>query len=202
MLKLFDREMVQQGTDYRQKYVTCDDYKESDHSTSDADLLTYLNQVSKLCHSYVHHGTENSVPDFRENQLLWMKKVTRKSKIFVSSSRRLEVKAAASPATASPSFFLRKGDCRFGWDCVHLVLRPLTGLLLQSRMIDDGECAVVGGMRTGKGNRSIWTKPAPLSLWPSQIPLDLTWVQARGGHNHKHVSYSEIWTWISGGWQC
>jgi hypothetical protein len=51
MLKMFDREMMQ-GTDYRQKYVTCEDYKESNHSTSDADLLTALKQVSgKLCHS-------------------------------------------------------------------------------------------------------------------------------------------------------
>jgi hypothetical protein len=62
MLKLFHREMMQ-GTDYRQKYVTCDDYKESDHSTSDADLLTALKQVSaKLSHSYVRHGTENPFP--------------------------------------------------------------------------------------------------------------------------------------------
>jgi hypothetical protein len=45
MLKLFNREIMA-GTDYRQKYVTCDDYKESDHSTSDVDLLTALTQVS------------------------------------------------------------------------------------------------------------------------------------------------------------
>jgi hypothetical protein len=47
-------------------------------------------------------------------------------------------------------FFLFLG---VGWDWVHLVRRPLTGLLYQPRMIDD-ECGAVGGMRTGRGNRS------------------------------------------------
>jgi hypothetical protein len=67
MLTLFDREIMK-DTDYQKKYVTCDDYKDSDHSSNDVDLLTALNQVSaKLYHSYVSHDTENSVPDFREN---------------------------------------------------------------------------------------------------------------------------------------
>jgi hypothetical protein len=37
-----------------------------------------------------------------------------------------------------------------GWDRVHLVLRPLIGLLYQPRMIDD-ECGAVCGMRIGRG---------------------------------------------------
>jgi hypothetical protein len=45
MLNLFDREIMK-GADYRQKYVTCDDYKESDHSTSEVNLLTALTEVS------------------------------------------------------------------------------------------------------------------------------------------------------------
>jgi hypothetical protein len=43
-----------------------------------------------------------------------------------------------------------------GWDWVHLVLWPLTGLLYQPRMIDDQHEAV-GGMRIGSGNRSTRT---------------------------------------------
>jgi hypothetical protein len=47
-----------------------------------------------------------------------------------------------------------------GWDWVHLVRRPLTGLLYQPRLIDD-ECGAVGVMRIGRGNRST-TNPT----WP------------------------------------
>jgi hypothetical protein len=39
-----------------------------------------------------------------------------------------------------------------GWDWVHLVLRPLFGLLYQPRMIDD--CGAIGGMRIRKGDWS------------------------------------------------
>jgi hypothetical protein len=42
-----------------------------------------------------------------------------------------------------------------------LVLRPLIGLLYQSRMIDNGDCGAVGGMRIGKGNRSTRKNPCP-----------------------------------------
>jgi hypothetical protein len=64
-----------------------------------------------------------------------------------------------------------------GGDWVHLVLRPLFGLLYQTRMIDDDEddeCGAVGGMRIGRGNWSTRRKPAPVPLCPSQIPHDLT----------------------------
>jgi hypothetical protein len=57
-------------------------------------------------------------------------------------------------------------------DWVHLVRRPLTGLLYQPRMID--EDGAIGGMKIGRGNRSAQRKPAPVSLWPPQIPHDLT----------------------------
>jgi hypothetical protein len=65
-----------------------------------------------------------------------------------------------------------------GWDWVHLVRRPLTGILCQHWMIDD-ECEVVGGMRIGRGNRSTRRKPAPVSLCPSQILHNLTWARTR-----------------------
>jgi hypothetical protein len=55
-----------------------------------------------------------------------------------------------------------------GLDCVHLVLRPLFGLLYQPRMID--ECEAVDGMRIGRGSRSTRTKPTPVPLCPPQIP--------------------------------
>jgi hypothetical protein len=63
-------------------------------------------------------------------------------------------------------------------DCVHLVRRPLTGLLYQPWMIDD-VCAAVGGMRIGRGNLSIWWKPTSVPLCPLQITHDLTWPRTR-----------------------
>jgi hypothetical protein len=53
-----------------------------------------------------------------------------------------------------------------------LVLRPLFGLLYQPQMIDD-ECGAVGGMRIGRGNRSIQRKTAPVLLCPPETPNDL-----------------------------
>jgi hypothetical protein len=61
-----------------------------------------------------------------------------------------------------------------GWDRVHLVVRPLFGLLYQPWTIDDDDCGAIGGMRIGRGNRSTQRKPAPLSICPPQIPHDLT----------------------------
>jgi hypothetical protein len=51
-----------------------------------------------------------------------------------------------------------------GWNWVHLVLRPLFGLLYQPQMRDDEDWGAVGGMRIGRGNRSTRKKPAPV-LW-------------------------------------
>jgi hypothetical protein len=81
-----------------------------------------------------------------------------------------------------------------GWDWVHLVRRPLTGLLYQTQMIDD-ECGAVGRMRSGRGNRSIRRKPAPMPLCLPQIPHDLSsnpgsrcvkpaWAMTRPDMNH------------------
>jgi hypothetical protein len=52
------------------------------------------------------------------------------------------------------------------------VLRPLTGLLYLPRMIDDGDCGEIGGMKIGRGNRSTRRNPAPAPLCPPQIPHD------------------------------
>jgi hypothetical protein len=57
---------------------------------------------------------------------------------------------------------------------VHLAHRPLFG---QPPMMDY-ECGAVDGM-IGNGNRSARRKPAPMTLFPPQIPHDLTWARTR-----------------------
>jgi hypothetical protein len=47
-----------------------------------------------------------------------------------------------------------------------------TGLLYQPRMIGDGDCGEIGGMKMGRGNRSTRRKPSPAPLCPPQIPHD------------------------------
>jgi hypothetical protein len=44
------------------------------------------------------------------------------------------------------------------------------GLLYQPRMIGDGKCGEIGGIKIGKGKRSTLRKPAPAPLCPPQIP--------------------------------
>jgi hypothetical protein len=39
-----------------------------------------------------------------------------------------------------------------------------TGLLYQPRMIDEGDCGEIGGMKIDRGNRSSRRKPAPTPL--------------------------------------
>jgi hypothetical protein len=47
-----------------------------------------------------------------------------------------------------------------------------TGLLYQPRMIGDGDCGEIGGMKIDKGNRSTRRKAARAPLCPPQIPHD------------------------------
>jgi hypothetical protein len=52
-----------------------------------------------------------------------------------------------------------------------LLLTPLSGILYWPRKImDDDECGAVGGM-LGRGSRCTCREPAPVPLWPPQIPL-------------------------------
>jgi hypothetical protein len=51
-----------------------------------------------------------------------------------------------------------------GWHWVHLVRRPLTGLLYQPQKIDNDECGAVGGMWIGKAKRNTRRKPALVPL--------------------------------------
>jgi hypothetical protein len=53
--------------------------------------------------------------------------------------------------------------CWGGGETFHVVRRPRIGLLYQPRMVDD-ECGAVGGMKIGRGNRSIQRKPAAVPL--------------------------------------
>jgi hypothetical protein len=59
-----------------------------------------------------------------------------------------------------------------GWDWLHLVRRPLFGLLYQAWMIDDDESGAFGGMIIGRGNRSTLRKHALVPLCSPQKP---TW---------------------------
>jgi hypothetical protein len=67
-----------------------------------------------------------------------------------------------------------------GWGetLVHLVRRPLIGLLYQPRILDD-ECGAVGGIRIGRGNRNTRRKTNPVPLCPPRIPYFLTWARTR-----------------------
>jgi hypothetical protein len=46
-----------------------------------------------------------------------------------------------------------------------------TGLLYQPRMIGEGDCGEIGGMKVGRSNRSTRRKPAPAPLCPPLGPV-------------------------------
>jgi hypothetical protein len=58
--------------------------------------------------------------------------------------------------------------CRSGFFlnlcCGTLDTAAATGLLYQPRMISEGDCGEIGGMKIGRGNRSTLRKPAPAQL--------------------------------------
>jgi hypothetical protein len=54
-----------------------------------------------------------------------------------------------------------------------------SGLLYKRQMTDEGDCGAIGGMKTGRGNRSTRRKPATAPLCPPQIPHDQTWARIR-----------------------
>jgi hypothetical protein len=55
-----------------------------------------------------------------------------------------------------------------------LLLLLFSGLLYQHLVIDGDDCGAVNGMNVLQGNRSTRRKPAPVTVCPPQIPLDLT----------------------------
>jgi hypothetical protein len=69
------------------------------------------------------------------------------------------------------------------FSCRGVRLSPLSTSVINwptvpARMTDD-EYEAVGGMRSGRGNRSTRRKPVPVPHCPQQIPHDLTWVRTR-----------------------
>jgi hypothetical protein len=72
----------------------------------------------------------------------------------------LHIFICSSYKSFSASLFQFLGE---GWDWVHLVRRPPSGLLYQPQMIYD-ECGAVGRMRIGRGNQSTRRKPATVSM--------------------------------------
>jgi hypothetical protein len=60
-----------------------------------------------------------------------------------------------------------------------LVRLPLSGVLFQPQMRDDGDCGATDGMKIGRGNRSTRRKSVQGPLCPPQIPLDQTRARSR-----------------------
>jgi hypothetical protein len=72
--------------------------------------------------------------------------------------------------------------CGGTWDTA-----ATTGLLYQPRMMDDGDCGEICGMKIGRGNRSTQRKPSPASICRPQIPHDQTrfWTRAAAEFHSK-----------------
>jgi hypothetical protein len=81
----------------------------------------------------------------------------------------------------------------FGWDWICLALHPLFRLLYQFQMTDEDECGAVSGMTVDGGHWSTWRKPAPVPLYPQQIPYNLTWVQPRLSWWEASAYPPELW---------
>jgi hypothetical protein len=114
------------------------------------------------------HGTQSFL---LENLIL------KKFYVFYEKRRQIIVLTKAGHWPLPSALVLLLCFVVVGWDWVHLVRRPLFGLLYQPRMIDDVECGAVGVMRIGRVNRSTRRKPAPVPLCPPQIPHDLNWAR-------------------------
>jgi hypothetical protein len=72
-----------------------------------------------------------------------------------------------------------------------------TGLLYQPRMIGDGDCGEIGGIKSGRGKRSTRINPAPATTLSKKNP---TWLDAglnpsrRGGMPETNrLSYGVAW---------
>jgi hypothetical protein len=65
----------------------------------------------------------------------------------------------------------------------------------------DYENGEFGGMN-GRGNRSTWRKPAPMSLCPPQIPLDQTqdWTRATAVGSQWLTASAMAWPWKECNW--
>jgi hypothetical protein len=86
------------------------------------------------------------------------------------------------------------------WHCVHLVRRPLIGLLYQPRMIDD-ECGAVGGMRIGMVTCPCATSSTANPTWhdlasnpgrrvgkPTTNLLSYAWPNSSSKYTYKNIT--------------
>jgi hypothetical protein len=107
--------------------------------------------------------------------------------MFIGQSYKVNKYCAAACTQCNPvrhTVYLFSFFSSLGWgESDHLVCRPLIGQLYQHRMIDD-ECAAVGAMVIGRGDRSTRRKHSPVPLCSPQIAHDLaqarTWAAAVG----------------------
>jgi hypothetical protein len=85
-----------------------------------------------------------------------------------------------------------------GWDWVHLVRLPLTGLLYPRRMTDD-KCGAFGRMIIGRGNQTTLRKPTPVTLFPHhKSPHDLAWDRTRTTAYRSLIQHIlECWSFYS-----
>jgi hypothetical protein len=62
---------------------------------------------------------------------------------------------------------------------------------------DDDEYGPVGGIRTGRGNRSTRRKPSSVPIFPQNISHDWTWNPHRRGKKPatNHLSYGTIYVY-------
>jgi hypothetical protein len=67
------------------------------------------------------------------------------------------------------------------WGGLRLTMSPLgtSATIWPIVQAPDDECGVVGGMRIDRRNQSPRRKPAPVPLYPPQVPYDLTWNRTR-----------------------
>jgi hypothetical protein len=63
--------------------------------------------------------------------------------------------------------------------------------LLVPAPCDDDDCGPIGGMQIGNGKQSTRRKPAPVPLFPRQIPLDLIWAETQAAT----VGSQRLTTW-------
>jgi hypothetical protein len=109
-----------------------------------------------------HYTAPINVTIFLSKEMSVLKtkmKETRKSSLHIP----VELTANSSLLRAVNKYFFILSGVR---------LAASTGLLHQPQTIDDGDCGEIGGMKTGRRNRSSRRKPAPAPLGLLQIPHD------------------------------
>jgi hypothetical protein len=92
----------------------------------------------------------------------------------VKSNRCFGGKSDGSKSDPCKKLSLLPASCFFYWwgGTKSLGTAGTSGLLYKLQMIDEDDCGAIGGMKIGRGNRSIRRKPAPAPLC-SQLHVSL-----------------------------